>query len=52
VKALTNGRALLLSTQISRRLTEAATGSAECITVDIRPRLTKDLGASQVNRLR
>jgi DNA helicase HerA-like ATPase len=51
VKALSNGRALLLSTQISRELTETAAGSPECITVDIRPRLTKDWGASKVNRV-
>jgi DNA helicase HerA-like ATPase len=51
VKSLSNGRALVLSTKISRDLA-AASGRPECIMVDIRPRLTKDWGASNLNRMR
>jgi DNA phosphorothioation-dependent restriction protein DptH len=46
IKALEQGQALVLSTQLSSHLTEDC---ADCITVNVRPRLTRDLGASRLN---
>ena len=47
IKSLQRGHALVLSTQISPGL---CNDEKECIAVAIRHRLTKDLGASRLNR--
>ena len=47
VKALRRGQALVLSTKIGEALRDE--GHRDCATVTVRPRLTKDLGASRLN---